>query len=569
VSEAVAYGPGDHGGFQNKVGKFPFHSDPPPMRQQQDQQQLQQQSESSPHLEPVRPSEGPKPPRGISARHHPNKAERQAIGDTGKEREKGSSMASWMAEQVQEVFNLAPRFKWHVVSVIDDEPGAEGSAEGGRTTWPQFGGSEHDTSSSAVLVLTAALSLRSARRWLRRTKIESVGPPVIIVIYGSSESASFQAEVVKAQREFFSLRFIDDVIVNPGCGNDLRLAISMSLVRAEVKQKMQDRHEEEIDRVERILSNESGVDMFWQTAHRVFEEFPPLCENITDVLIQGGEVGDCILDKPLGQGGFGEVWSAINCDTGEHEAVKSILKTGLNDLSSVGRLWREIKVLRRLRHENVIQFYSAWQGPRHIFIRMEMAGKHNLYQVLRKRKCGIKIEQVMKLLGELASAVGHVHERGVAHRDLKPENIGLSSQMQVKVLDFGSVTPLTKPCCDMAGTMPFMAPEILVADNTDYYDPSGCDVWSCAGVLLEMLCGPDKLGRMMGWTSSQEPGPERSSELRTFLTVDHGLRAAVETDIGHVSGHLMELLCGMLEMEPAARWSVRQVSQSRWVASAQ
>mmetsp|Transcript_55914 Transcript_55914/g.160636 ORF Transcript_55914/g.160636 Transcript_55914/m.160636 type:complete len:122 (+) Transcript_55914:1427-1792(+) len=121
----------------------------------------------------------------------------------------------------------------------------------------------------------------------------------------------------------------------------------------------------------------------------------------------------------------------------------------------------------------------------------------------------------------------------------------------------------------MAGTMPFMAPEILVADNRDYYDPSGCDVWSCAGVLLEMLCGPDKLGRMMGWTASQEPGPERYAELTTFLIDDRGLRAAIETDIGHVSGDLMELLWGMLEMEPAARWSVRQVSQSRWVASVQ
>lgn len=87
----------------------------------------------------------------------------------------------------------------------------------------------------------------------------------------------------------------------------------------------------------------------------------------------------------------------------------------------------------------------------------------------------------------------------------------------MKLLDFGSAAPFSKPCTDMAGTMPFMAPEILSAADKDPYIPSGCDMWATAVALLEMLCGFGKLNKMLNWGPRPKPSPQRSEELRIFF----------------------------------------------------
>mmetsp|Transcript_6476 Transcript_6476/g.19940 ORF Transcript_6476/g.19940 Transcript_6476/m.19940 type:complete len:126 (+) Transcript_6476:487-864(+) len=118
----------------------------------------------------------------------------------------------------------------------------------------------------------------------------------------------------------------------------------------------------------------------------------------------------------------------------------------------------------------------------------------------------------------------------------------------------------------MTGTMPFMAPEVLVAANKDYYDPSGCDVWSAGVVLLEMLCGPNKLGKMLGWTPAHDPCPERSRELHNFFSGELLLRESLEAYLGEVSGPLLALLMGMLSVEMASRWTMAEVCDSEWLA---
>mmetsp|Transcript_6480 Transcript_6480/g.19955 ORF Transcript_6480/g.19955 Transcript_6480/m.19955 type:complete len:126 (+) Transcript_6480:487-864(+) len=120
----------------------------------------------------------------------------------------------------------------------------------------------------------------------------------------------------------------------------------------------------------------------------------------------------------------------------------------------------------------------------------------------------------------------------------------------------------------MTGTMPFMAPEVLVAANKDYYDPSGCDVWSAGVVVLEMLCGPNKLSRMLCWTPAHDPSPERSRELHDFFSGEHLLRESLETYLGEVSAPLLALLMGMLAVETASRLTMAKVCDSAWLACA-
>lgn len=103
----------------------------------------------------------------------------------------------------------------------------------------------------------------------------------------------------------------------------------------------------------------------------------------------------------------------------------------------------------------------------------------------------LRTEDTKRYQGQLASAVAYCHKQGVAHRDLKPENIAFdASGRDIKVLDFGCAVIADRPRTDVVGSFPFMAPEVFVASSSAVYEPKHVDVWACAVILLEMMCGP-------------------------------------------------------------------------------
>jgi len=153
---------------------------------------------------------------------------------------------------------------------------------------------------------------------------------------------------------------------------------------------------------------------------------------------------------------------------------------------------------------------------------------------------------------------------------VKPENIALTDcLMKVKMLDFGSATSLTKVCLDMAGTMPFMAPEILEAEGQEPYDPAGVDVWALGVVLLEMLWGYGTLNKMLAWESIPEPDKICSDELTAFFgqpgTLEETLRRDRWED--EVSEDLLLLLEGMLRPNLRDRVIAAEVVHSAWLRS--
>jgi len=167
--------------------------------------------------------------------------------------------------------------------------------------------------------------------------------------------------------------------------------------------------------------------------------------------------------------------------------------------------------------------------------------------------------------------MAHWMSEGMAHRDLKPENLMVDAGLRIlKVVDFGSVAGIHKPLMDMAGTMPFMAPEILAADNSRNYSSAKCDIWSAGVVLLEMLCGMGKLDKMMRWDKTTEPCYQRYVELKAFFRHgDVALREALESDVSVVNNSLLEVLGGCLKVDLSERWGPLEVSACAWVRSAE
>jgi len=423
---------------------------------------------------------------------------------------------------------------------------------------------------AAVLVLTQVSSVRAGCRALRRARSMSCSDqplPVISVLLGSTSSPNFEKEALQAQYEFLCSG-ADDVVVKCGTQADLSLAIAMAIMRTTMKRRERLHYEREAQQQERRALDEENPEksMFWQSVHLVFEKFPPMNTSIVHDPGEGDRVGHLHLGRKLGEGSFGQVFSATNLDTGEHEAVKLIDKSYLTRLSRVCLVWKEREALTRANHENIVKFRGCLHGPTHIIIRMEMAGKRNLFQVLRRHPRGLGMKTTKQYQAQIASAVHHLQTLGLAHRDIKPENVAISQDGSlIKMLDFGSVVPLGRECNDMTGTMPFMAPEMLAADDKELYDPSTCDIWSSGVVLLEMLCGPHKLSRMLNWSHDLPPCPERCSELEAFFADPQALSMAIGPDIGAVDDSLLALLKGMLHLINTERWSAAQVTASVWL----
>merc|ERR1712151_733952 len=132
---------------------------------------------------------------------------------------------------------------------------------------------------------------------------------------------------------------------------------------------------------------------------------------------------------------------------------------------------------------------------------MEFAGRLNLCKYLARPDHDLKIADALHLYSQIVAGVLHCHQRDTAHRDIKPENIALmvceDSPINVRIIDFGCAVRSTDVCRDFVGTIPFVAPELALRSPREHYDPFRADMWSCGVVLLEILCGINKIKRML------------------------------------------------------------------------
>ena len=136
---------------------------------------------------------------------------------------------------------------------------------------------------------------------------------------------------------------------------------------------------------------------------------------------------------------------------------------------------------------------------------------------------------------QATAALMFCHARRVCHRDIKPENLIISDTKHVlKVADFGLAT-----CCkgedellsSQCGSMPFAAPEVMAGVR---YNGFKVDVWSLGVVLLELVCGLQKMERIMGWTFDKLlVGKERADEVYAMFT-DKDTNTVTNKIVGYI-----------------------------------
>jgi len=292
--------------------------------------------------------------------------------------------------------------------------------------------------------------------------------------------------------------------------------------------------------------------------------------SIQDRPCKGACVGPCKLTHKLGAGGFGRVLSSVNTQSGETEAVKFIAKSDISTVGQATALWGEILHHGKLEHPHIARQIQVLHGPTNIVIRMEEAGRKNLFAYMNAE--GIRplpLDVSRSIQKQVCDAIAYCHNQGVAHRDIKPENIGINADtLEVKIIDFGCCVRTDALRADVAGSLPFIAPEVFTAGPRSAYAPAPTDVFACGVLLTEMLCGSDHLSRAMKWNRSTPVERCRREELAAYLADDtHVLqdvrmaaRCVVDGD-----GGVAELLLGALAVNPKARWVADRLASNDWL----
>ncbi len=201
------------------------------------------------------------------------------------------------------------------------------------------------------------------------------------------------------------------------------------------------------------------------------------------------------IEAPLGAGGMGAVYTAVQTSVGRKVAIKLIHNRLGDNRDATKRFLREARLASKLNHPNsvnVIDFGRTSDGL--MYIAMERVAGDELKTVLENGPLAPK--RAIAIAKQVAAALAAAHAEGIVHRDLKPANIMVTKQATtgelIKVLDFGIAkmvgqedrTQLTQTGA-MVGTPLYMSPEAVRGDELD----SRADLYALGVVLYEMLAG--------------------------------------------------------------------------------
>ncbi|XP_047941693.1 mitogen-activated protein kinase 20-like [Salvia hispanica] len=249
-----------------------------------------------------------------------------------------------------------------------------------------------------------------------------------------------------------------------------------------------------------------------------------------------GDASRFKIQEIVGKGSYGVVCSAVDTHTGEKVAIKKIHDI-FEHLSDAARILREIKLLRLLRHPDIVAIKHIMLPPsrrefKDIYVVFELM-ESDLHQVI-KANDDLTREHHQFFLYQLLRALKYIHTANVYHRDLKPKNILANANCKLKICDFGLArvafndTPTTIFWTDYVATRWYRAPE-LCGSFYSKYTPA-IDIWSIGCIFAEVVTGKplfpgknvvhqlDMITDLLGTPSMDTISLVRNEKARRYLT---------------------------------------------------
>uniref|UniRef100_A0AAY5F5Z5 non-specific serine/threonine protein kinase n=1 Tax=Electrophorus electricus TaxID=8005 RepID=A0AAY5F5Z5_ELEEL len=250
------------------------------------------------------------------------------------------------------------------------------------------------------------------------------------------------------------------------------------------------------------------------------------------------------IERTIGKGNFAVVKLATHLVTKAKVAIKIVDKTQLDD-ENLKKIFREVQIMKMLRHPHIIRLYQVMETERMIYLVTEYASGGEIFDHLVAH--GRMAEKdARKKFKQIVAAVHFCHCRNIVHRDLKAENLLLDHNLNIKIADFGfsnifSRGQLLKTWC---GSPPYAAPELFEGKE---YDGPKVDIWSLGVVLYVLVCG-----------ALPFDGSTLQNLRARVLSGKFRIPFFMSTDCEYLIRH-------MLVLEPSRRLTMEQICKNKWM----
>lgn len=272
-------------------------------------------------------------------------------------------------------------------------------------------------------------------------------------------------------------------------------------------------------------------------------------------------VGRYELVTRIGKGGMGVVYSAKDTVLGRMVAVKMLVSDIDVSEEARERFFREARSAGQLTHRNIITIYDFGEEQGRAYIVMELLTGDSLAALL-SRSQRFPLEQQVDIMSRICEGLAFAHARGVVHRDVKPANLFVTTDHQVKVLDFGvariASSKLTRSGL-IVGTPDYMSPEQVMGKVVD----ERSDVFSAGAVFYQVLTGrkpfsgpnlPQILQNVMSATPPAITTEEAPAELGAIVM------KALEKEPTRRYQRMVEMLTGLMKFMQAWDRQTREMA---------
>lgn len=285
--------------------------------------------------------------------------------------------------------------------------------------------------------------------------------------------------------------------------------------------------------------------------------------------------------KGMGKGAYGVVTSARDRRTGGKVAIKKIGSAFANSVDAL-RTLREVQLLRRVEHENVIGIRDvmspgAGSGFEDVYVVYECMDT-DLHQIIKSPQ-SLTDDHMQYFIWQLLRGLKYLHSANIIHRDLKPSNLLLNASCDLRICDFGLARANTKrnDMTKYVVTRWYRAPELLLSCAYT----SAIDMWSVGCILAELLQRKpmfqgahyiqqiENILRTLGHPTAEELGFVNHPKAKAFcLSVKVPKETlSMKQRFPNANPKAVDLLEKLLQFDPKKRPSAEEALRHPWLAS--